>query len=101
MRTLMSQGEAVADVRTPRSKPRTSCPVCQCNGSVRRFTIPDFLHGVPGAYTYVECCDCGTVYQNPQIIEEDLALCYPTTYFTHSIPDDSENMPCSSSTWRG
>ena len=98
---MSTQGKAITEVTTPRSNPCTNCPVCECEESVRQFTIPDFLHGIPGAYTYVECCDCGTVYQDPQIIEADLALCYPRTYFTHSIPDEAENLPCSSSSWRG
>ena len=42
------------------------CPVCESPDSTSKFTIPDFLHGVPGAYTYVECRSCGTVYQNPR-----------------------------------
>jgi len=98
---MTTQSKAVAEATTPRSSPCTKCPVCECGESVRKFTIPDFLHGVPGAYTYVGCCDCGTVYQNPQVIEADLALCYPQTYFTHSIPGEAENLPRSSSSWRG
>jgi SAM-dependent methyltransferase len=95
------QGETVPEVKAPRSLPLTNCPVCQWTEWVRKFTIPDFLHGVPGTYSYVECCHCRTVYQNPQILEADLALCYPQTYFTHSVPDEARNLPCSSSSWRG
>jgi SAM-dependent methyltransferase len=75
--------------------------VCGCGESVRKFTVPDYLHGVPGSYTYVGCRSCGTVYQNPQVIEADLTLCYPQTYFTHSIPGEAGNSQCSSSSWRG
>ncbi len=39
--------------------------------------------GVPGVFHYVECDACRTVYQNPRVREEDLALCYPADYFTH------------------
>ena len=91
----------VAEIAALRSRPIAKCPVCESEESFPKFTIPDFLHGVPGAYTYVECQSCGTVYQNPRVIEEDLVLCYPKTYFTHSIPDEAENLPRSSSSWRG
>lgn len=98
---MSTQVRVVAEIATPRSRPSAKCPVCEREESFPKFTIPDFLHGVPGAYTYVGCCSCGTVYQNPRVIEEDLALCYPQTYFTHSIPDEVENLPRSSSSWRG
>jgi SAM-dependent methyltransferase len=38
---------------------------------------------VPGVFRYVECGSCQTVYQNPRVRDEDLALCYPAGYFTH------------------
>jgi SAM-dependent methyltransferase len=31
----------------------------------------------------VECDGCQTVYQNPRVRDEDLALCYPADYYTH------------------
>jgi SAM-dependent methyltransferase len=98
---MSSQVKALAEIPSPRLRPNVECPVCEQVESFPKFTIPDFLHGVPGAFTYVECRRCGTVYQNPQVIEEDLALCYPRTYFTHSMPDEAENLPRISSSWRG
>ena len=98
---MSTQGEAVAEIRAPRLRRCAKCPVCECEKSARRFTIPDFLHGIPGVYTYVECCDCQTVYQDPQIVEADLVLCYPGAYFTHLIPDEAENLPSNASSWRG
>ena len=97
---MSTQVKAMAEIATPRLR-STKCPVCECEQSVPKFTIPDFLHGVPGAYTYVLCCRCGTVYQNPRVIEEDLSLCYAQSYFTHSIPDEAKNLPRSSSSWQG
>jgi SAM-dependent methyltransferase len=38
---------------------------------------------VPGLFRYVECTDCGTVYQSPRVRDEDLPLCYPGGYYTH------------------
>jgi 2-polyprenyl-3-methyl-5-hydroxy-6-metoxy-1,4-benzoquinol methylase len=99
--SVTTQVRMVAEIAAPRSRPSAKCPVCERQESFPKFTIPDFLHGVPGTYTYVGCSRCGTVYQNPRVIEEDLALCYPQTYFTHSIPDELENLPRNSSSWRG
>ena len=42
--------------------------------------------GVRGVFHYVECDGCRTVYQNPRVRDEDLALCYPADYFTHVGP---------------
>ena len=40
------------------------------------MTARDRLHGTPGEFTYVRCF-CGLVYQNPRVVEEDLAALYP------------------------
>jgi SAM-dependent methyltransferase len=39
---------------------------------------------VPGLFRYVECTDCGTVFQDPRVRDEDLPLCYPQDYYTHA-----------------
>ncbi len=72
------------DPDIPRVARLGACPLCGCTACAPRFTAPDFLHGVPGEYTYVTCQDCRTIYQDPQVIAADLSLCYPGTYFTHS-----------------
>jgi SAM-dependent methyltransferase len=53
------------------------------------FRLPDRLHCVPGEFTYRRCRDCRTVFQDPQVITEDLWRCYPDAYFTHQSPDVS------------
>ena len=77
---------AVALVR-PRTEAIAACPVCCSPRAVLQVTLPDYLHGVPGTYSYVRCAYCRTVYQNPRVIEEDLGYCYPTDYFTHRLPE--------------
>ena len=37
-----------------------------------------------GDYRYVRCAGCRSVYQSPRVVEEDLHLCYPGGYYTHS-----------------
>ncbi len=63
------------------------CPICKSSSTELKFISPDFLHGVPGEFRYVLCTECRTVYQNPRVVSEDLGLCYPRDYFTHSIPE--------------
>lgn len=66
----------------PRCETLHACPVCGSAGARERFSSPDLLLSVPGVFHYVECDACRTVYQNPRVREEDLALCYPDGYFT-------------------
>jgi SAM-dependent methyltransferase len=74
----------------PLEKPRTqtipACPVCDSPRAELAFIVPDHLHGIAGQYRYARCANCRTVYQNPRVVEEDLALCYPPEYYTHRLP---------------
>jgi len=69
--------------RAPRCEALHACPVCGSAGARERFSSPDLLLPVPGVFRYVECDACRTVYQDPRVRDEDLALCYPAGYFTH------------------
>jgi len=71
--------------RAPRCETLEACPVCGSTVARERFSSPDLLLSVPGEYRYVECEGCRTVYQNPRVLETDLALCYPSGYFTHGV----------------
>jgi len=83
---------------TPRTKPVEKCPICDGKSTKVFFSSPDRLHGVPGTFTYHVCNDCGTVFQNPMVIQEDLSLCYPAEYAPYNlkreIPDiDLDALP--------
>jgi len=67
----------------PSCRALDACPVCRSAASRERFSSPDLLLSVPGVFRYVECEGCRTVYQNPRVRDEDLALCYPADYYTH------------------
>lgn len=75
----------------PRTAPLHECPLCGSNEHRKLFSSIDRLHGVPGTYSYDKCAECGSVFQNPMVIEEDLHLCYPKDYspydFDPEIPD--------------
>jgi SAM-dependent methyltransferase len=69
-----------------RTEPVSSCPVCHQNMINSEMELYDYLHGVPGCFTYTRCGGCGSVYQNPRVVSDDLTLCYPAEYYTHSKP---------------
>jgi 2-polyprenyl-3-methyl-5-hydroxy-6-metoxy-1,4-benzoquinol methylase len=58
------------------------------------------LHGVPGQFTYRRCADCATVYQDPRVVSDDLALCYPEHYYTKSNVEETATRPLSSAPGR-
>ena len=95
------QGNAVAEYPVPRLGACPRCPVCGCGVSAYKFVAQDFLHAVPGTFAYVSCRGCGTAYQSPRIVDADLALCYPPSYFTHATPNQAKNRPRDPASWRG
>jgi SAM-dependent methyltransferase len=84
----MGGGEgALSQARpVPRTVEVTACPLCGSSRHDPRFEVPDRLFGVPGRYRYRECAACGTVFQSPRVITEDLPLLYPGSYYTHTPP---------------
>lgn len=70
-------------VNGPRVEMLDVCPICGRRSYVPHLVSPDQLHGVSGSYRYVRCSDCRSVFQNPRVVQQDLALCYPENYFTH------------------
>jgi SAM-dependent methyltransferase len=72
--------------RLPRTIEVAACPMCGSARHAERFEEPDRLFGVPGRYRYRQCTECGTVFQSPRVIDEDLPLLYPGTYYTHEPP---------------
>lgn len=74
---------------SPRTQPVGKCPLCNSPASSEYFTAPDRLHGVSGWFTYRRCRDCRTVFQDPRVIADDLAVCYPANYFTHIAQESS------------
>lgn len=82
----------------PRTAPLDGCPVCNSPDTKLMFSSHDRLHGVPGEYGYHVCKECGTIFQNPMVLQEDLHLCYPAVYAPYSlkreIPDvDFDSLP--------
>lgn len=75
--------------RAPRVAVLGRCPMCESGDTRRYFESRDRWQGVQGRFTYRECCFCRTVFQDPQVIADDLALCYPADYYTH-VPVESE-----------
>lgn len=75
----VKEGNAV-----PRTVELGRCPICESEGAGLFFEGPDRWLGVRGWFVYRECSVCRTVYQDPQVVSEDLSLCYPAEYYTHA-----------------
>ncbi len=80
----MRSGSKSGTNTEPRTTPIGRCPLCGTRVARFLFSTWDRLHGIPGAYTYSRCISCRTVFQDPQVVPEDLDLCYPSDYYTHS-----------------
>lgn len=84
--------------KLPHTNLLVNCPACGGLDFEEVFTSQDRLHGIPGNYSYHKCRACGSVFQNPMVIKEDLSLCYPDEYAPYSfeqvLPEiDFSSMP--------
>ena len=70
----------------PRTQPVEACPICQGAGAAFMKDLPDSFHATPGRFSYSRCQQCGSVYQNPRVVDEDLPGTYPENYYTHEPP---------------
>ena len=86
-RTLPASGHAGESKGMPRVAAVGSCPICGEEDSALFFRSPDHLYGVPGEFTYRRCYSCQTVFQDPRVVTEDIARCYPGGYYTHASQD--------------
>ncbi len=59
-----------------------ACPLC-AGSSKPAFTGRDQLMGLPGEFRYLECCQCGAVYQSPLPDAQAIASYYPDSYLGH------------------
>ena len=71
-----------------RTRPRPQCLLCGASGRVVHAQVPDRFFGVPGSWTLKRCIDrqCGLVWQDPMVVDEDLAKAYDGYYTTHAVP---------------
>lgn len=58
-----------------------NCPLCGSGKSALVFRAADRLRLAAGTFDVVRCADCGTGYLNPRPSVEELASCYPRTYW--------------------
>lgn len=80
----------------PRTKSVLNCLLCGKEGDILYSNLRDRLHNVPGEYEIRYCRSCNLAWLDPQPVEEDLHLCYPNGYYTHS-PATSQNQKESAS----
>jgi 2-polyprenyl-3-methyl-5-hydroxy-6-metoxy-1,4-benzoquinol methylase len=82
--TALEQAQARRTVRTVQ---RGGCPVCGKLGEIHHATVRDRSHFIAGEWKIRSCEACQVGWLDPQPIDEDLGLCYPTRYYTHSRGD--------------
>lgn len=91
--TINHLGRCAPDTRLEDHSIRTvllgHCPVCAEPDYAHFASLRDHLHGIIGTFQYVRCSACNSIYQNPRVVDEDIAKCYPLEYFTHATPPNS------------
>ncbi|WP_322793426.1 class I SAM-dependent methyltransferase [Bellilinea sp.] len=59
----------------------TNCNFCNCNEYVSVNQIPDLLLGnLSNKFSFVKCVNCGLIYQNPRVTQQDILKFYPDSY---------------------
>src|SRR5688572_12941683 len=90
---------------SPRTRPRSECPVCSSTFAEQFLVLQDRYHGVQGEFQYQRCNACKSVFQNPVVLEEDLHLCYPSDYapydYDPGLPEIGSGLTDERLGWRG
>ncbi len=66
------------------------CAICGCEVATTAYVGFDRLHGLPGKFTLVKCCECGLVYLRPRPSKEAIAAYYPDDYLGFRSSSQSE-----------
>jgi SAM-dependent methyltransferase len=69
----------------PATSPVPRCAICDAAGEVLYDDVRDALFGAPGRWRYRRCPQCGLVWQDPMVVEADVARLY-ANYYTHAAP---------------
>src|SRR5437867_5959146 len=84
----MESHERLIESRPIRLQPVPQCPVCGVPGVPHHQDVTDRLCHVSGEWSFLRCPGSGNLWLSPRPIDEDLGLCYPGGYFTHSTKAD-------------
>jgi SAM-dependent methyltransferase len=60
-----------------------SCLYCDSTSSSHFIDAEEDLTGKPGRFTFVQCHQCGLVYQNPRLTVDDIKEYYDDEYIAH------------------
>lgn len=66
------------------------CNLCGNAESTVLFVTKDFLHGLPGSFRVVRCCQCGLAYLNPRPTVTSIVHYYPSSYQPYNMLPRSE-----------
>jgi len=73
-------------------KRQVPCDLCGSNEQEFLFDAKDRLHGCEGAFTYVQCRECGLVFMNPQVVPGEIGGFYPSDYSPHKAKVKTEQL---------
>ena len=77
----------------PRTEAHPSCPLCSKVGTILHASLRDRAHGVQGEWSVRSCPACRIGWLDPQPINEDIGLCYPSIYYTHAAKHEVRQPP--------
>lgn len=61
------------------------CPACGGDGAVVYRGLRDRLYHVEGNWSVRRCAHCGSLWLDPRPVDDEIARCYPSAYFTHDV----------------
>ena len=67
-----------------RTEPHPDCPLCASPGNIHHASVQDRAHGVAGQWSIRACPKCTIGWLDPQPVNADIGLCYPSVYYTHT-----------------
>lgn len=69
-----------------------NCPVCGGRGDLAHSACTDQYMGITGAWTYLSCLQCQSLWMSPRPEESEIAKLYGN-YYTHSMPKSLLEVP--------
>lgn len=67
-----------------------SCDYCGQTAATLLFQGQDWMHGLPGTFSLVQCHHCGLIRQSPRLTWEALQRYYPEDYCPYQVTIEQE-----------
>jgi hypothetical protein len=70
---------------------KVACSLCGSKNAAPKYALPDYLLGRENVTTFVNCNNCGLIYQNPRPTLDEMKIHYPPEYESYKPDLSSEN----------